>query len=76
MTRTSATCYATAISRIVLEEKGNLMFQDPPTHMFEIGKFTEETMAFPPGVTIKDWMWARLPGYPNAKIGAQPARFA
>jgi hypothetical protein len=62
--------------RSVLKEKGTLVFQDPPTHQFEIGKFNDETMAFPPGVTIKDWMWAGSTGYPNPKIGAQPARFA
>jgi hypothetical protein len=62
--------------RTQLREKGNLVFQDPPTHMFEIGKFNDETMAFPPGVTIKDWTWAGSPGYPNPKPGGQPARFA
>jgi hypothetical protein len=62
--------------RTQLREKGNLVFQDPPTHMFEIGKFNEDTMAFPPGVTVKDWTWAGSPGYPNPKAGAQPARFA
>ena len=25
--------------------------------MFEVGRFREETMAFPPGVTVKDWTW-------------------
>jgi len=61
--------------RTVLKEKGNLVFQDPPTHMFEIGKFSDETMAFPPGVTIKDFTAGGSPGYPNPKAGAQPARF-
>jgi hypothetical protein len=61
--------------RTQLKEKGNLVFQDPPTHMFEIGKFTDETMAFPPGVTIKDWTSGGSQGYPNPKRGAQPARF-
>lgn len=61
--------------RTQLKDKGDLVFQDPPTHMFEIGKFNNETMAFPPGVTIKDWTWAGSQGYPNPKPGAQPARF-
>ncbi len=61
--------------RTQLKEKGNLVFQDPPTHMFEIGKFNDETMAFPPGVTIKDWTMGGSQGYPNPKPGAQPARF-
>jgi hypothetical protein len=61
--------------RTQLKEKGNLVFDDPPTHMFEIGKFNNDTMAFPPGVTIKDWTSGGSQGYPNSKPGAQPARF-
>ena len=61
--------------RTVLKEKGNLVFQDPPTHMFEIGKFSDETMAFPPGVTIKNFQTDVSEGYPNPKPGGQPPRF-
>jgi hypothetical protein len=32
-------------------------------------------MAFPPGVTIKDFVSDVSEGYPNPKPGAQPARF-
>jgi hypothetical protein len=62
--------------RTALKEKGNLVFEQPPTHMFEVGRFREETMAFPPGVTIKDYAAGGSGGYPNPKAGAQPARFA
>jgi len=61
--------------RTQLDEKGNLVFREPPAHMFEIGRFREETMAFPPGVTVKDWTWGGSQGYPNPKLGAQPGRF-
>ena len=61
--------------RAQLKEKGNLVFEEPPTHMFEIGKFNNESMAFPPGVTIKDWTSGGSKGYPNSKPGAQPARY-
>jgi hypothetical protein len=61
--------------RTQLKEKGNMVFDDPPTHQFEIGKFNNDTMAFPPGVTIKDWTSGGSKGYPNSKAGAQPARF-
>jgi hypothetical protein len=61
--------------RTQLDEKGNLVFREPPTHMFEVGRFREETMAFPPGVTVKDWTWGGSQGYPNPKRGVQPARF-
>ncbi|MBI2185505.1 MAG: hypothetical protein HYU37_00105, partial [Acidobacteria bacterium] len=61
--------------RTVLKEGGDLVFEQPPTHMFEVGRFRQETMAFPPGVTVKDWTWGGSAGYPNPRAGAQPARF-
>lgn len=61
--------------RTELKERGNLVFEAPPTHMFEIGRFRDDTMAFPPGVTLKDWTWGGSQGYPNPQRGGQPARF-
>ena len=51
------------------------MFDVPATYIFEIGRFREETMAFPPSVTIKDYTSEMSAGYPNPKPGVQPARF-
>lgn len=65
-----------AFYRTQLGDKGDLVFREPPTHVFEVGKFREETMAFPPGVTVKDWTWGGSQGYPNPKAGAQPARYS
>jgi len=59
----------------VLKDKGELVFEEPPVHEFDIGKFKEETMAFPPSVTVKDYTWGGMEGYLNPKLGAQPARF-
>jgi hypothetical protein len=59
----------------VLKQRGELVYDEPPIHMFEIGRFREETMAFPPGVTVKDYTWGGSLGYLNPKRGAQPARF-
>ncbi len=61
--------------RNVLKEKGNLVFEIPPTHVFEIGRFREETMAFPPGVTVKDYTFSGSAGYPNPRPGQRPERF-
>jgi hypothetical protein len=61
--------------RNVLKEKGNLVFEVPPTHTFEVGRFREETMAFPPGVTVKDYTFSGSAGYPNPRPGQQPERF-
>ena len=61
--------------RTALKQKGDELFASPPTHQFEIGRFREETMAFPPSVTIKDYTWGGSAGYPNPKRGVQPERF-
>jgi len=59
----------------VLKQRGELVYEEPPIHMFEVGRFREETMAFPPGVTVKDYTWAGSAGYLNPKRGVDPARF-
>ena len=52
-----------------------MVFDAPATHVFDIGRFREETMAFPPSVTIKDFQSEVSQGYPNPKPGGTPARF-
>jgi len=64
-----------AYYRNVLKQKGDLVFEEPPVHEFDIGRFKEETMAFPPSVTVKDYAWGGSKGYLNPKRGATPARF-
>lgn len=59
----------------VLKTKGTLVFETPATHIFEIGRFREETMAFPSGVTIKDYTWGGSAGYLNPKRDGKPERF-
>ena len=61
--------------RTALKQKGERVFDVPATHEFDVGKFREETMAFPPSVTIKDFQSEVSEGYPNPKAGGQPARF-
>lgn len=61
--------------RTLLKQKGELVFDVPATHEFDLGRFREETMAFPPSVTIKDFHSQVSEGYPNPKPGGQPARF-
>jgi hypothetical protein len=58
-----------------LKQRGELVFETPATHEFLVGRFREDTMAFPPGVTIKDFQSEVSQGYPNPRVGAQPARF-
>ena len=61
--------------KTVLKQRGELVYDEPPVHMFEVGRFREETMAFPPGIAVKDYGWAGSAGYLNPKRGAEPARF-
>ena len=61
--------------RNALKQKGELVYEVPATHEFDVGKFDEDRMAFPPGVTIKDYQSDVSQGYPNPKPGGQPARF-
>jgi len=73
----SASAFEVLVSyyRTLLKQRGELVFAVPATHEFDIGRFREETMAFPPSVTIKDYESAVSQGYPNPKPGGQPARF-
>jgi hypothetical protein len=61
--------------RTMLKQRGELTFEVPATHEFDVGRFDEDKMAFPPGVVIKDFQSDISPGYPNPKPGGQPARF-
>lgn len=61
--------------RNLLKQKGDLIFDAPATHQFDIGRFREETMAFPPSVTVKEFQSQVSQGYPNPRPNAQPARF-
>src|SRR3954471_2109565 len=64
-----------AYYRTVPKQKGELVYDFPATHEFDVGKFNEDTMAFAPGVTVKDFESDMSKGYPNPKPDGQPARF-
>jgi hypothetical protein len=64
-----------AYYRNALKTRGELVFEEPATHMFDVGRFREESMAFPPSVTIKDYLWGGTGGYLNPNPAAQPRRF-
>jgi hypothetical protein len=62
--------------RTILKQRGELVFERPGTHMFETMRFREELMAFPPGVTVKDYAGTGSAGFPNPRPGGEPERFA
>jgi hypothetical protein len=55
--------------RTVLKNRGDELFEAPPTHFFETARFRDETMAFPPSVTVKDYTYGGAPGYPSGRAG-------
>jgi hypothetical protein len=61
--------------RNVLKQRGDLVFDAPATHQFDIGRFREDTMAFPPSVTVKEFQSQVSQGYPNPRPNGDPARF-
>ena len=69
--------FADAITyyRTALKSRGELVYEEPPIHMFDVGRFREETMAFPPGVTVKDYTWGGSPGYLVPRGGTAGLRF-
>jgi hypothetical protein len=64
-----------AFYKVALKQKGDLVFDEPGVYVFEVGRFREDTMAFPPGITIKDYSTGGPKGYLNPKPGASPSRF-
>ena len=60
--------------RTLLKQRGELVFDVPATHEFDVGRFREETMAFPPGVTIKDFQSEVSQGYPEPEAGRRSRR--
>ncbi len=69
--------YAEAVQyyRTVLKQRGDQLFESPPTHQFETARFNDNTMAFPPSITVKDFTWGGSAGYLNPHAGSQPERF-
>ena len=54
---------------VMLDEGGDSVFTAPAVHVFETGRFREDSMAFPPSVTIKDYTWNGSEGYLNPTPG-------
>ncbi len=61
--------------KLQLKQKGELIFDTPATHSFEVGRFKETDVSFAPGVTVKDYTWSGSEGFLNPKPGATPARY-
>jgi hypothetical protein len=52
-----------AYYRSVLKNGGRELFREPPTRQFDLGRYQENTMAYPPSVVVKDYTWNGASGY-------------
>jgi hypothetical protein len=66
---------AVAYYQAALKQRGEELYDTPPTHHFEIARFRDSDMAFPPSVTVKDYTWGGAAGYPHPLPGQTPDRF-
>jgi hypothetical protein len=64
-----------AYYKTYLKDGGERVYDEPPVHLWEVGRFREETMAYPPGITVKDYASGGSKGWLNPKPNANPARF-
>jgi hypothetical protein len=47
-----------AYYRNMLHDSGHELFKAPAMQQFDLGKFRDDTMAYPPSVVVKDYTWA------------------
>jgi len=52
-----------AYYKTTLKNSGRVLFQGPLMHQFDLGRFQEDTMAYPPSVVVKDYTWNGSEGY-------------
>jgi hypothetical protein len=72
---TASAAELVAYYRTLLKQRGTAIFDNPQVYIFEIGKYDENTMSFPPSVTIKDYSLDGTGGYLNPRPGVTPERF-
>ena len=58
----------------ILNSGGRELFKAPAMHQFDLGRYQEETMAYPPSVVVKDHTWNGSAGY-AVVVGTQQKRF-
>lgn len=53
----------TGFYRNVLKNGGRTIFEAPAMQQWELAKFQEQTMVYPPSVVVKDYTWGGAEGY-------------
>lgn len=60
--------------KTALKNGGRELYKIPPMQQFDLGKFQEETMVYPPSIVVKDYTWNNSAGYLHV-AGTQERRF-
>jgi hypothetical protein len=60
--------------RTVLKNGGREIYRTPGTHQFDLGRFDDNRMAYPPSIVIKDYAGGTAPGYLHAS-GTEEKRY-
>jgi hypothetical protein len=60
--------------KTTLKNGGRVLFQAPAMHQFDLGRYSEESMSYPPSVVIKDYTWNGAEGYLHVS-GATSKRY-
>jgi hypothetical protein len=60
--------------KTTLRDGGREIFKTPGMQQFDLGRFVEQSMAYPPSVVVKDYAWNGSPGYLHVK-GRQERRY-
>ncbi len=64
-----------AFYRQALKSRGSEVYDVPPVWTFDLGRFREESMAYPPSVVVRDHMAGGQRGYLHA-AGTEAQRYA
>jgi len=57
-----------------LKDGGRELFKSPAMQQFDIGKYQEQTMAYPPSVVVKDYSFGNFEGYLHV-VGRAQTRY-
>jgi len=52
-----------AYYKTMMKNGGRTVFEAPAMQQWELAKFQDQTMAFPPSITVKDYSWGGSLGY-------------
>jgi hypothetical protein len=58
----------------LLKDGGRELFKSPAMQQFDLGKFQEQTMAYPPSVVVKDYAFGGSEGYLHV-VGTKAQRY-